>query len=76
LSQLASCDETEFTRLDRLATRAIQSIAECQRYLRYPEARRDAERFRPKGPGDRARSHDPNEQNVPNVTNDSNDSNV
>jgi four helix bundle protein len=39
-------DEQEFMRLDRLATRAIQSIAKFQRYLRTPRARHNARRFR------------------------------
>jgi four helix bundle protein len=43
-------DESEFRRLDRLAARAIQSIAKLQRYLRSPQARRNADRYRPKGP--------------------------
>jgi four helix bundle protein len=42
-------DEEEFKRLDALATRAIQAIAKFQRYLRSPKAKRNADRYRPKG---------------------------
>jgi 23S rRNA-intervening sequence protein len=41
--------ENEFTRLDGLATRATQSIAKLQRYLRSPHAKRNADRYRPQG---------------------------
>ena len=42
-------NQEEFTRLDALATRAIQAIAKFQRYLRSPQARRNANRYRPQG---------------------------
>jgi four helix bundle protein len=39
-------DEDEFARLNRLATRAVQSIARFQRYLRSSQARKNAIRAR------------------------------
>ena len=78
-------DEKEFRRLDRLATRALQAIARFQRYLRSPQARRNAERSRPKGPANSSDvsnektgndPNDPNEKNDPNDTNDTNVPNV
>ena len=37
---------TDFDRLDRLATRGLQAVAKLQRYLRSPQARRNAARQR------------------------------
>ena len=42
-------DENEFTRLDRHATGAVEAIAEFQQHLRSPQARRNANHFRPTG---------------------------
>ena len=57
-------NEEEFNRLDSLAIRAVQSIAKFQRYLRSPQAKRNAEgRYR------RKRPNDPNDPNVPNDPN-------
>jgi len=49
----------EFSRLDSLADRALQSIAKFQRYLRSPQAKQNAAR--------RYRQNDPNDQNGPNA---------
>ena len=37
-------DETQFERLDKLGERGLQAVAKFQRYLRSPQARRNAER--------------------------------
>jgi four helix bundle protein len=59
-------------RLDRLANRGIQAVAKFQRYLRSPEAKRNAARryrrkWAPKS------ENAPNDPNVPNDPNGSND---
>ena len=66
--------EPEFRRLDALAVRGLQAVAGFQRYLRSPDARRNAERNRYRrrrrhGAND---SNPPNDPNVPNVPNDPN----
>jgi four helix bundle protein len=62
--------EEEFERLDKLATRGLQTVARFQRYLRSPEAKRNAAFFRYK------RGHHQNDTNDQNETNESNDPNV
>ncbi len=52
----------EFSRLDSLAERALQSIAKFQRYLRSPQAKGNAARRY-----GRNRQNDPNGSNEPNV---------
>jgi four helix bundle protein len=41
--------EEDFRRLDSLATRTIQAIAKFQRYLRSARAKRNADKYRPRG---------------------------
>jgi four helix bundle protein len=65
--------EDEFKRLDKLADRGLQAVAKFQRYLRSPQARRNAaaNRYRKR----RRAKNDPNDSNDPNAKNDPNDSN-
>ena len=70
----------EVTRLDRLADRGIQAVAKFQRYLRSPEAKRNAARryrrkWMPKNENVSNAQNDPNAQNEQNETNDPNGSN-
>jgi four helix bundle protein len=73
--------EDEFQRLDKLADRGLQTVARFQRYLRSPEAKRNAARRyrrqqRPQNdPNEKNDPNDSNDPNDPNVTNDSNDPN-
>ena len=48
--------EDQFAQLDILAARGLQSLAKLQRYLRTPEARRNAERHRHRRQADRGTS--------------------
>jgi four helix bundle protein len=57
----------EFSRLDSLADRALQSIAKFQRYLRSPQAKRNAEQ--------RYRRNDSNDSSSATGSNDPNASN-
>jgi four helix bundle protein len=67
----------EATRLESLADRGLQAVAKFQRYLRSPEAKRNAaRRYRRKWtPRNKNTSNDPNDPNDPNDTNDPNDPN-
>ena len=73
----------DVSRLDALANRGLQALAKFQRYLRSPEAERNARR-RYSGPrkathpenSNDPNENDPNEPNGSNDSNDSNDSNV
>jgi four helix bundle protein len=80
--------QEEFQRLDTLANRGLQTVARLQRYLRSPQAKRNAaRRYRrqrrvqndPNDPNDPSKQNDPNDPNQqtapndPNVTNDPND---
>jgi four helix bundle protein len=68
--------EEERARLDGLAVRGLNALAKLQRYLRSPEARRNAERRRhQRRPNERTRKNHPN-QNDPNDPNLPNDPNV
>jgi four helix bundle protein len=64
-------EDTEFRRLDSLATRGLQAVARFQRYLRSPQAKRNAERSRY-----RKDKNDSNDSNDSNESNDPNDSNA
>jgi hypothetical protein len=69
----------DFDRLDSLADRGLQAVAKFQRYLRSPEAKRNAaRRYRPKWtakPKNDPNENDPNARNGPNGSNDENDPN-
>jgi four helix bundle protein len=76
--------EDEFQRLNKLADRGLQAVAKFQRYLRSPQAKRNAaRRYRrqrdgqnvPNGKNEPNGSNDPNDSNDPNVTNEPNDPN-
>ena len=56
--------ESEFTDLDKLADRGLQALARLQRYLRSPQAKRNADRFRHSKPP--RRRNGPNDPNDPN----------
>ena len=64
--------ESEFQRLDTLANRGLQAVARFQRYLRSPQAKRNAARRYQRSRRNRNATNDPND---PNVTNDPNDPN-
>jgi four helix bundle protein len=72
--------QDEFQRLDTLANRGLQTVARLQRYLRSPQAKRNAARRYQKprrrraenDPNDPNGSNDPNVTNVPNGSNDPN----
>jgi len=74
----------EAARLDSLADRGLQAVARFQRYLRSPEAKRNAARryrrkWAPKrenGPNDQNETNDPNGSNGPNDQNETNDPNA
>jgi four helix bundle protein len=63
--------EAEFNRLHSLTVRGLQALARFQRYLRSPEAKRNAEGRHKR----RRRKNGPNVPNVPNDPNDPNDPN-
>lgn len=69
---------SDFERLDALADHGLQALAKCQRYLRSPEAKRNAQRrggpARPgtTNPNNPNNPNDPNHPNHPNVPNDPN----
>lgn len=67
--------QADFERLDALASRGLQAVARFQRYLRSPQARRNAERQRYSRDRLRRNENDSNEPNGPNEPNGSNDSN-
>jgi four helix bundle protein len=65
--------EDEFQRLDTLADRGLQAVAKFQRYLRSPEAKRNAAgRYRRTRPVQNE-TNDPNAKNGPNGPNGPND---
>ena len=55
--------DDQFAALDRLSIRGLQALARLRRYLRSPEAKRNAERNRL-----RRSRHRPNAPNAPNAT--------
>ena len=65
----------EFERLDRLADRGLQSVAKFQRYLRSPQAKRNAtaNRYRQRTSNAKNDPNGPNDSNGPNDPNDPND---
>jgi four helix bundle protein len=68
--------QADFERLDSLAIRGLQAVAKFQRYLRSPEAKRNAaQRYRRQPRRHGNGSNDPNDPNDPNVPNDPNDPN-
>jgi four helix bundle protein len=62
--------DDEFAALDALAIRGLQALAKLQRYLRSPEAKRNAERWRHKK---QRASHSKNDSNDSNDSNDPTD---
>ena len=58
--------DEQFAALDKLSVRGLQALARLRRYLRSPEAKRNAERNRLRR---RRPPHPPNVPNVPNVPN-------
>jgi four helix bundle protein len=68
-------DESEFQRLSSLCERGLQALARLQRYLRSPQARKNANR-RYKSNRRQNASNSPNASNAPNDPNDSNDPNA
>ncbi len=75
------CPEDEFGRLNALADRGLQALAKFQRYLRSPQAKRNAERrYGPDVPTrdverERERERNENGKNDPNDPNGPNDPN-
>ena len=65
--------DERFAHLDKLSVRGLQALARLRRYLRTPEAKRNAERHRLRKQN--RKSNTPNVSNLRNDSNDSNDSN-